>query len=341
MTINFASDNHAGIHPDILSAITKVNNGHVKAYGDDPYTEEAVKLFKNILGEDIDVFFVFNGTGANVTALSCIINSFNSVICSDFSHINVDECGAPEKFTGCKLITIPTTDGKITAEEIEKYLLRKGDQHASQPKVISITQSTEYGTVYTVEEIKKITDFAHKNNLYVHVDGARIANAVVSLNTDLKKMLVETKVDILSFGGTKNGLMIGEAVVFFNKQLAENFKYVRKQSMQLASKMRFISAQFIALLTDGLWLKNAEHSNNMAKLLYENLKDIPQIKITQQPQANSVFAIIPKQYIEDIQKHYYFYVWNEITSEVRLMCAFDTTKEDVLNFSKIIKEIVS
>lgn len=341
MKINFASDNHAGIHPQILEEIQEVNKGHVNAYGNDKYTEIAINNFKTLLNDNIEVFFVFNGTGANVLSLSSMTNSFNSIICSDLAHINVDECGAPEKFTGAKLITISTKDGKITVEKIKEKLIRIDDEHYSQAKAISLTQSTEYGTVYTIDELKSITDFAHKNNLFVHLDGARISNALVSLNKTLKEMVLDTNIDVISFGGTKNGLMLGEAVIFLNKELAKNFKFLRKQSMQLASKMRFISAQFNAFFKNDLWLKNAKHSNNMAKLLYENIKDIPKITITQEVEANSVFAIIPKEYIEKIQKHYYFYVWNENTSEVRLMCAFDTTENDVLNFSRIIRETVN
>ena len=340
MKINFASDNHAGIHPDILKSLADVNIGHVSAYGDDHYTLEAKNKFKEILGEDIEVFFVFNGTGANVLSLASVSHSFNSIICSDYAHINVDECSAPEKFLGSKLVTLPTLDGKITVEQIENVLIRKDDQHFAQPSVISITQPTEYGTIYTIEEIKAISDFAHDNDLVLHVDGARIANAAAALNCSLKEMLVDTKVDILSFGGTKNGLMLGEAVVFLNQKLSKNFQYIRKQSMQLASKMRFISAQFIALLSNQLYLKNAQHSNKMANLLYQKIKDIPKIKITQKVEANTVFAVIPAEYVEQLQSHYYFYIWNEHTSEVRLMCAFDTREEDVINFSDIIRNTV-
>lgn len=340
MKINFASDNHAGIHPDILKSLADVNIGHASAYGDDPYTLEAKNKFKEILGEDIEVFFVFNGTGANVLSLASASNSFNSVICSEYAHINVDECSAPEKFLGSKLVTIPTPDGKITIEQIKNVLIRKDDQHFAQPSVISITQPTEYGTLYTIEEIKTISEFAHNNNLVLHVDGARISNAASALNCSLKEMLVDTKVDILSFGGTKNGLMLGEAVIFLNQKLSKNFQYIRKQSMQLASKMRFISSQFTALLSNDLYLRNAEHSNKMANLLYQKIKDVSKIQITQKVEANTVFAIIPAEYIEVLQNHYYFYIWNDHTSEVRLMCAFDTREEDVINFSDIIVNTV-
>lgn len=338
---HFASDNNAGIHPEILNAISEVNIGHTSGYGDDIYTERAINKFKEHFGENIEVFFVFNGTAANVLGLSSITNTYNGIICSDVAHINVDECNAPEKFTGCKLITIPTIDGKITLNDIKERVCRIGDQHAAQPKVISITQSTETGLVYTINEIKNIADYAHANELLLHVDGARISNAVVSLNTTFKEMITDTGVDILSFGGTKNGLMFGEAIVFLNKDLAKNFMYIRKQGMQLASKMRFISAQFEAFLSGNLWYKNAKHSNDMAKLLAEKIKDIPQVEIVREVQSNGVFAIIPKKYIAKLQEEFNFYLWNEKTSEARLMCSFDTTEEDIDIFSDLIKKTLN
>jgi threonine aldolase len=252
----------------------------------------------------------------------------------------MDECGAGENFTGCKLITIPTKDGKMNPKQIKPLLHSIGNEHHSQPKVISITQSTELGTVYSIAEIKNLAKFAHKNNMFLHIDGARISNAVATLNTDFKRMITDTDIDVLSFGGTKNGMMFGEAVIFFNKKLSKDFKYIRKQGMQLSSKMRFISAQFLALLSNDLWLKNAQHSNKMAKLLEKELKKIPRIKITQQVQANAVFALIPKKYIPILQKEYFFYVWDEETSEVRLMCSFDTTKNDIKDFIKTVRKIV-
>ncbi|MBC7473218.1 MAG: low specificity L-threonine aldolase [Candidatus Sericytochromatia bacterium] len=340
MKRNFASDNNSGIHPNILKAISECNIDHVSAYGSDIYTERAVDKFKEYFGENIDVYFVINGTAANVLGLSTITNSYNSIICSEYSHINVDECGAPEKFIGCKLINLPTEHAKITLEQIKNLILRMDDQHSNQAKVISLTQSTELGTVYSIDEIKNIVDYAHQNKMFVHVDGARISNACVSLKTNFKKMIVETGVDILSFGGTKNGLMLGEAVIFFNRELSEDFKYIRKQGMQLVSKMRFISAQFEAYLTHNLWYENANHSNQMAQLLYEKLSNIPEITITQKVQSNGVFAIIPSKYISILQEKYSFYVWNENTSEVRLMCSFDTTIDDIDKFAELIKNTV-
>jgi len=339
-TRSFASDNNAGIHPDIIRAIEAANVGHVVAYGDDVYTERAIEKFKELLGNDIEVFFVFAGTAANVLGIKTITESFNAVICAQTAHINVDECGAPEQFTGCKLLPIPGKDGKITVEQIAHSLHGVGDQHHVQPKVVSITQSTEMGTVYTAQEIKTIADYAHSSNMLLHMDGARIANAVVSLGADIKDITTNAGVDVLSFGGTKNGMMGGEAVVFFNKALSKNFRFIRKQGMQLASKMRFVSAQFEALLSHDLWLKNAKHANDMAQILAEKIRKIPHVNITQEVQANAVFATVPKQCIPKLQGHYFFYVWDEGTSEVRWMTSFDTQEEDVEEFVKCIRETI-
>lgn len=277
----FASDNNSGVHPEIMKAIHEANHGHTIAYGDDPYTEKAKKTFYDIFGNNIDIYFVFIGTAANVLGLHATTRSWNAVICAETAHINVDECGAPEKYNGFKLLSVDTPDGKLTVDLIKQHMHGFGFEHHSQPKIISITQATEMGTVYTVDEIKTLADFAHQNDMYLHMDGARIANAAVSLGLDFKSFTKDAGVDILSFGGTKNGMMYGEAILFFNKQLGQDFKYVRKQGMQLASKMRYISAQFERYLSDNLWHKNAEHSNKMAKLLESYMKDIPRIKITQ------------------------------------------------------------
>src|SRR3989338_777167 len=336
----FASDNYSGTHPKILEAIQKANLGHASAYGNDEYTARAIKKFKEHFGKDIDVYFVYNGTGANVLGLKAVTESFNSIICAETAHLNVDECCAPEKFTGCKLLTVSTNDGKISVEKLKHHVYGFGDQHHAQPKVISITQPTELGTLYTLNEVRELADYAHKNNMLLHVDGARLSNATASLNKSFKEITFDLGVDILSFGGTKNGMMFGEAVVFRNKELSKDFAFIRKQGMQLASKMRFISAQFEELLSNDLWLKNAQHSNRMAKTLADEVKNIPQIKITQKVEANGVFAIVPKQHVPNLQKEYFFYVWNEQTSEVRWMCSFDTTEEDIKNFVALLKKIV-
>lgn len=335
----FASDNNAGVHPRILKAIAEANVGHVIAYGDDEYTARAVQIFRKHFGKECEVFFVFNGTAANVLGIKAITHSYHSIICSDIAHLQVDECGAPEKYTGCKLLTVPSPDGKLTPEGIRTHLHGFGFEHHSQPRVISITQSTEMGTVYSIEEIKRISALARQYGLYLHMDGARLANAAVSLNCRFTEMTKQVGVDVLSFGGTKNGMMYGEAIVFFNPSLAEDFKYIRKQGMQLGSKMRFISAQFISLLEDDLWLQNARHANTMAKYLEQQLREIPQVKITQPVQANAVFAILPAEYIAILQKKFFFYVWNETTNEVRWMTSFDTTAEDIDLFVSEIRKL--
>jgi threonine aldolase len=337
---SFASDNNAGVHPDVLKAIAAANDGHVVAYGDDPYTARAVKLFREHLGKDVEVFFVFGGTGANVLGLKAGTETHNAIICAHTAHINVDECGAPEKFTGCKLLPINSPDGKIKVDQIKPLLHEVGFEHHVQPRVISVSQATEMGTVYTPGELLALGKFAHDNDILLHVDGARIANAAASLKVKLKDITKDAGVDILSFGGAKNGMMYGEAVVFFNRSLAKNFKYTRKQGTHLPSKMRFISAQFEALLSNNLWRQNALHANAMAQLLAGELKKIPQIKITQKVESNGVFAIVPQKYVALLQKHYFFYVWNEEISEVRFMTSFDTTEEDISAFVALVRKTV-
>ena len=338
---SFASDNNAGVHPEVIEALKNANQGHVIAYGDDPYTEAARNKLKQLFGGDVEVFFVYNGTGANVLGLSSVLDSYQAVICADTAHIQTDECGAPEKFTGSKLLTVPTTDGKLTLEGISKHMHGIGFEHHVQPRVISITQATEMGTLYTPMEIRKIADYAHKNKMFLHMDGARIANAAVALELGFADFTARTGVDILSFGGTKNGLMFGEAVIFFNRHLADNFRYIRKQGMQLASKMRYISAQFNAYLENDLWRRSAQHANAMARLLASEVEKIPQIKITQKVQANGIFAIVPSEIIPVLQQEYFFYIWNEETSEVRWMCSFDTTEEDIQRFVAKIRQCLS
>jgi threonine aldolase len=336
----FASDNNAGVHPDILEAMRKANVGHTIAYGDDPYTHAAVDAFKTFFGGDIEVYFVYNGTAANVLSLTSSTRSFNSIICAQTAHINVDECGAPEKFSGCKLLSIPTRNGKITPEDIKKYLHGFGFEHHAQPKAISITQPTELGTLYLPEEIRAITGLAKEYGLIVHMDGARIANAAAALNMSLRAVTRDVGVDLLSFGGTKNGMMFGEAVLFFNKALADNFKYIRKQGMQLNSKMRFVAAQFLALLSNDLWQKNALHANKMARKLKFEIEQLPNIKITQPVDTNAVFALVPPKDIAALQKEFFFYVWNEDVSEVRWMTSFDTEEADIIQFAALLKKVV-
>jgi threonine aldolase len=337
---SFASDNNAGIHPEVLQAISAANSGHTVGYGDDPFTESAVRKFQEHFGPDIDVFFVFNGTAANVLSLKALTQSYHAVICSDFAHIYCDECGAPERFTGCKLIPIPNRDGKLTVESVSHAYHGIGDQHHVQPRVISMTQATEMGTVYQPDEIKALAKFAHDRDMFLHMDGARIANAAVSQNQTLRQATRDLGIDVLSFGGTKNGIMGGEAVVFFDQTLAQNFQFLRKQGMQLASKMRFISVQFEALLSNGLWQKSAQHANRMARLLETQVREIPKAKIVYPVEANGVFAQIPHAAIAKLQERYFFYVWSEEESVVRWMCSFDTTEEDVRQFAKFVAETV-
>lgn len=337
---SFASDNNAGIHPEMIEAIKAANDGHVIAYGDDPFTARAVKLFQKHFGRNIEVFFVYGGTGANVLGLKAITKSHQAIVCAETAHVNVDECGAPENVTGCKLIALPTPDGKLRIDQIKPLLHAFGNEHHVQPRVISVSQATEMGTVYTTKELKTLASFARDNGMLLHVDGARIANAAVSLNTTLKDITAGAGVDVLSFGGTKNGMMYGEAVIFFDKALATDFKYIRKQGTHLPSKMRFISAQFEALLSNDLWKRSATHGNRMAQTLANELAKVPQISLTQAVESNGVFATVPRKYIPQLQKHYFFYVWNEEISEVRLMASFDTAEEDIQAFIEVVRRTV-
>ena len=336
----FASDNNSGVHPDILKALADVNEGHVVGYGDDKYTAGAIEKFREVFGKDVEVLFVYNGTGANVTAIQALTRPFNAVICSDLSHIYVDECGAPEKQSGCKLLPLRIPDAKLTVDAIKQHMHGFGFEHHSQPKMVSITQVTEVGTIYTIDEIKEIAGFVHSHDMYLHMDGARISNAAAALGCSFREMTFDAGVDVLSFGGTKNGLMFGEAVVFANAKLAENVKYIRKQTTQLHSKMRYTAAQFKALLTDDLWKKNASHANRMARRLAEKVAEIPEIKITQKVEANGVFCIVPEKLIKPLQDEYFFYMWDESRNEVRWMTSFDTTEEDIDGFVSLIKELL-
>jgi threonine aldolase len=338
---SFASDNNAGIHPELLASLAAANVGHVHGYGDDPYTERALAQFKRHFGDDIDVFFMFNGTGANVAGLSALVKPWGAVICAHSAHVNVDESSAPERFIGCRLIDVPAPDGKLTVEMIKPHLLRQGDVHHVQSAAVLISQPTEVGTVYSIDEIKAITAFAHANGLLVYLDGARICNAAASLDTTLRAFTRDAGIDALTFGGTKIGLMLGEAVVFFRRELAREFQYVRKQAMQLESKMRFISCQFETLLAGDLWQRNARHANAMAQRLATALHGIPNLTITQQVQANAVFAIVPRDKIAALQAAYFFYEWNEAIDEVRWMCSFDTTEEDVDRFARFVRQTLS
>lgn len=341
MKRGFGSDNHSGVHPDVLKAIAEVNVDHAMAYGEDEYSAKVEQLFKQYFGTDASVYFAFNGTGANVLCLDAMTRSHHAVVCADTAHIHVDECGAPQRITGAKLLTIKTPDGKLTPELVKTQLHGFGFQHHSQPKVISIAQPTELGTLYTLNEIKALADLAHQYNMYLHIDGARFANAAVALGCTFKQMTTDLGVDALSFGGTKNGLMIGEAVVLLNPKLNGDFLYRRKQAMQLCSKMRFIAAQFKAYFTDDLWKRNAEHSNAMARQLYNAIKDEKGLDVVYPVQANGVFVRLPREVWTRLQEKYFFYDWDEDDNVVRFMCSFDTTTEDIVSFADTLKELLS
>lgn len=338
----FASDNYAGVLPEVMEALQKTNDAHAVSYGSDPVTEQTVQLFREVLQADVDVFFVFNGTGANVLSLAAATGTHQAVLCADTSHIYNDESSAPETFTGCRIFPVPTNeDGKLSPEQILPRLIRKGDIHYAQPHILSLTQSTEYGTVYTAEELKALTGLCHDNGLWLHVDGSRFFNAAASLGCSLADISTHCGIDLLSLGGTKAGMMYGECVVCWNKELSALLRYKHKQAMQLASKTRFIAAQFGALLHNGLWKRTAGHSNRMAALLARELAGVPGISLTKPVRANAVFALMPPALIPQLQAVFPFYVWNELTHEVRLMCAWDTTEEEVRAFARKATELQS
>ncbi|WP_042419941.1 threonine aldolase family protein [Streptacidiphilus anmyonensis] len=334
----FASDNYAGIHPEVLAALAVANDGHQISYGEDAYTEHLQDVFKAHFGERAQAYPVFNGTGANVTALQALLPRWGAVVAAATAHINVDEGGAPEKMGGIKLLTVPTPDGKLTPELIDQQAWGFGDEHRAQPLAVSITQSTELGTCYTPDEIRAICDHAHQLGMLVHVDGSRLANAAATLGLPFRAFTTDAGVDVLSFGGTKNGLMLGECVVVLNPDAVRNITFLRKTSMQLASKMRFISVQFEALLSGDLWLRNASHANAMAKRLETAVAAIDGVEVVRPVQANAVFALLPREVSERLQKRFRFYFWDEQTGEVRWMCSFDTTETDIDAFASAIAE---
>jgi len=340
MKRSFGSDNHSGIHPHILESIKQASSNFAPAYGDDAYTQEVERLFKTEFGPNACVFFVFNGTGANVLCLKALTQPYHSIICADSSHIQLDECGAPERFTGCKLIDIPTPDGKLTPEMVKTELYGFGDQHHAQPKVISISQSTEFGTIYTPQEITVLAELAHQHNLYLHVDGSRLANAAAFSGVSFKGLITDTGVDALSFGGTKNGMLLGEAVIFLRPELAENFRFIRKQAMQLFSKSRFIAAQYIAYFHEELWKQTATHANMMAAYMASRLKEISQVSITHKVESNAIFATLPRNLCDKLLEKHLFYIWDEDICQVRLMCSFSTTKEDIDIFISDLKSLI-
>ena len=337
--LSLASENYAGIHPAILEAVIQCNSGHQRSYGNDDYTAKMSNIIKEHFGKDAEVHFVLNGTGANVFALSTMTRSYHAILCSDLAHVFVSESTAVEAFTGCRLLQVSTKEGKIIPQALEQAITRVGDIHFPQAKVLTLTQPTEYGTVYTKEEMQVLVDIAHKHNLYVHIDGARLINAAAALNCSLQGATAGA--DIVCLGGTKAGMMIGEAVIFLNKQLYSESGYLLKRSMQLASKMRFIACQFEALLSNNVWHDIATHTNAMAKLLAAGLQQFEEIQITQPVETNAVFAAMPTTWIEALQKIMPFYYWDEAINEIRLMCSFDVQEKDIAMFMDAIKALKS
>jgi threonine aldolase len=334
----FASDNYAGMHPEVLTALAAANEGHVVAYGDDPYTSLLATIMRDHFGDQAETYPLFTGTGANVVALQSMTTRWQAVICADGAHINADEGGAPETMAGLKLHTVATPDGKLTPALVDRQAWGFGDEHRAQPAVVSITQSTELGTRYTPDEIAALADHVHSLGMTLHLDGARISNAAAGLDLPLRAFTTDAGVDVVSFGGTKNGLMAAEAVVVLNPDAVAGVIYLRKTSMHLASKMRFVSAQLVALLEGDLWLRSARHSNAMARRLAGAVRDIPGVQVTQPVEANAVFAILPADVTLRLQKRFRFYTWNPHTGEVRWMCAFDTTEDDVDAFAAAVAE---
>jgi threonine aldolase len=331
----FASDNYSGVHPEVLAAIAAANGGHQVAYGDDVYTARLQEVMSTHFGEGVQAFPMFNGTGANVVGLQSMLPRWGAVIAAGTAHIHVDEAGAPERVAGIKLLTVPTENGKLTPELIDREAWGWGDEHRAQPLVVSITQSTELGTLYSVDEIAAITDHAHGLGMRVHMDGARISNAAASLGVPLRAFTRDAGVDVLSYGGTKNGAMLGEAVVILNPEASEGLLFLRKLNMQLSSKMRFVSAQLLALLEGDLWLRNASHSNAMAQRLRAGIEagvadgSIRGVTFTQPTQSNGVFATVPDGVADRLRESFRFYDWDAAKNEVRWMCSFDTTEDDI------------
>ncbi len=341
---HFASDNSASTHPEVLAAIMAANEGHALAYGADRWTASALALFQAEFGEGSAAYLVLGGTGANVVGLGALLRPWEAVLCATTAHINVDECGAPERFLGCKLLPLATPDGKLRPEMIRAAVGGLGEDHQAhhaRPRVISVSQSTEYGTVYTPDELRALSDVAREFGLLFHMDGARLSNAAAALDLPLRALTADVGVDVLSFGGTKNGAMGAEAVVMFDPALDEALRFGRKQATQLPSKMRYVAAQFEALLRDGLWRRNAAHANRMARRLARGAAEVPGITITQPVDANAVFARLPRGRIAPLQERRSFYIWDEAGSEVRWMCSFDTTEGDVDAFISEIRAVLA
>ena len=372
MKRGFGSDNHSGFSPEVLEALQRANSEHALAYGDDEVTARLEELIRQTFGPQARIYLVFNGTGANVLSIDAMCRSHEAVVCAETAHINVDECGAPQRVVGCRLLTVETPDGKLTPALVKTRLHGFGFEHHSQPKAISISQATELGTLYTIDEIRALAALAHEHGMYLHMDGARLANAAVALGCSFREMTTDCGVDVLSFGGTKNGLLMGESCILLNAEVgglrsevgselrvpsSDLMKYRRKQMTQLASKMRFMAAQMESYLVESgkwkvescatqdgggrcsaLWYRNAEHSNRMAQVLRREVEGIEGVKIMYPVQVNSVFAQLPREVWKRLQERYFFYDWDEEQDVVRWMCSFDTTEEDIHEFVNALKE---
>jgi threonine aldolase len=336
----FASDNYAGVHPEVLAALADANRDHAVSYGDDPWTARAVELLRARFGPAAQPWLVFNGTAANVLSLGAYCRSWEAVITPQTSHLHVDEAAAPERMAGVKLFTVPTGDGKLTPGDLPPLLARQGDEHAPQARVVSIANATELGTVYSVAETRALAGAAHEHGLLLHVDGARLANAAAACDASLAELTVDAGADVVSLGLTKNGALGVEAVVFLRDPAPAGFAWLRKQHAQLSSKMRFMAAQVIAMLEDDLWLRSARHANAMARRLADAVAGIPGVQVSRAVEANAVFAVLPAEAADAVRARFPFYTWDEATGEVRWMCSWDTTEDDVRAFATALRDAV-
>lgn len=334
--LSLGSDNHSGVHPRVMEALQECNRGHAHAYGLDELCKKTEGEFKRVFGSSVQPEYVFTGTAANILSLAPMLKSFNSVICSDMAHMNMDECAAPEKFWGGKLATLPSPDGKITPDQCKDHLVRMGDQHFAQPAAVSLTLPSEVGVCYSMSELEQWRKFTRDKGLMLHIDGARLANAAVHLGVSLKELTSGLGVDSVSFGGTKNGLMGAEAVLLFSDKAKENFKFHRKQAMQLSSKTRFLAAQFYAYLQNDLWSEIATHTTGLARHLAEGLKQFPEIKVSFPVQSNAVFVELPREWLKPLRERFFFYVWDNDLNMGRWMISWDWTPD--LN-SKLLNHI--
>lgn len=338
-TRGFGSDNHSGVHPRLFAALSQANEGHSPSYGTDDITLKCIARVKELFGSKTEAFFVFNGTAANVLCLRAALKTYESYLASDQSHLHWDECGAPEFFSHCKTLLVPTKNGKIDFSALSKLLVRKGDQHYAQTKLISLTQPTELGTCYSVEELKALISWAQAHQLYVHIDGARLANACWTLQSSFREMTTDLGVDLVSFGGTKNGFLFGEMILILNPQLQKDFQWIRKQSAQLPSKSRFLAAQFLTYFEQDLWIEIASHSGKMAKMLEERIRTIPEMHILYPVESNAVFVRFPRQWLKELRKETFFYVWDENDFSCRLMTSWDTTEAEIERFIKKAEQL--